>query len=433
MTSGSISSVMDFESIFRKLPGLYLILSPDLTIIEVNEAYNKATMTRRDEIIGRHLFEVFPDNPDDKDADGVANLRTSLNFVISHQMEHAMAMQKYDIARTDGSFEVRYWSPINIPVCRDDGSLYCIIHRVEDVTEFVLTEQSQQEINLQNQGLKREIQEMQVDLVKRARDIQNLNADLENKVQTRTEELRQHQRILQLRNDQLEQQNKELELFTYITSHDLQEPLRTMKSFVGLLMEDFADILNDDGKIYLNYINESSSRMQELIRGLMEHSRIGHGTKAEFVDCNELLKIVTDDLKSLIEQHHATITVHQLPYLLVFRTEFRLLFQNLLSNGIKFHKPGSRPLVEVAATELENAYQFSISDNGIGIREEDFNRLFQIFKRLNNRSDFEGTGIGLAHCKKIVQLHEGSIWVESSPGNGSTFKFNLPKHPKYAK
>src|SRR5690349_2106584 len=182
-------NALDFRRLFESAPGLYLILTPDLTIIAVSDAYLAATMTEREAIMGRGLFEVFPDNPDDPAADGVSNLRASLNSVLRTRKPHTMAVQKYDIRRPDGSFEVRYWSPLNKPVLNEAGELTYIIHRVEDVTSFVQMQEEHRRNEEVTEVLRRKVQEMEMEIYKRSREIHAANVDLERRVQERTEAL----------------------------------------------------------------------------------------------------------------------------------------------------------------------------------------------------------------------------------------------------
>lgn len=161
----------DFRLLFESAPGLYLVLLPDLHIVGVSDAYAEATMTRREEILGRHLFEVFPDNPNDPMADGVSNLRASLDSVLKKRKTHTMAVQKYDIRRPDGSFEVRYWSPINKPVFDERKEITYIIHRVEDVTAFVEMQDRERQKDKITEELKRKVEEMELDIYKRSMEI----------------------------------------------------------------------------------------------------------------------------------------------------------------------------------------------------------------------------------------------------------------------
>jgi PAS domain S-box-containing protein len=179
----------DYKALFENVPGLYLILLPDFTSTAVSNSYAAATMTVREHIIGKNLFEVFPDNPDDKFADGESNLRYSLNTVLKTKQTHTMAVQKYDIRRPDGSFEVRWWSPVNKPVLTQNGEVQYIIHRVEDVTEYIRNQESWVKKDIQIEGLERKVSDMEMEIYARAQKIQQMNADLEKLVEERTAEL----------------------------------------------------------------------------------------------------------------------------------------------------------------------------------------------------------------------------------------------------
>ncbi|MBT29613.1 MAG: PAS domain-containing sensor histidine kinase [Thalassobius sp.] len=224
---------------------------------------------------------------------------------------------------------------------------------------------------------------------------------------------------------QLEQKNRELEQFAYIASHDLQEPLHTVKSFVQLLKTDYHNQLDHQAQQFLSFIFQSTSRMEKLIYGLLEYSRIGKQKQLSLVDCNKLLKEVIDDLHAKIVEAKATIHVDHLPTIDAYKTELWQLFQNLLSNAIKFRKQDVDPIIHISCIQNNNESTFSIQDNGIGIQSKFFDKIFIIFQRLHFREDFEGTGIGLAQCKKIVELHGGKIWLESNPGMGSNFLFTI--------
>ena len=227
--------------------------------------------------------------------------------------------------------------------------------------------------------------------------------------------------------DMLQFKNKELEQFSYITSHDLQEPLRTVLSFIDVIQEDYAGKLDKDLDVYLKYISEASIRMSNLIKSLLDYSRIGYKGKVEKIDCNVVLESVIADLGYKIEKAKAVIHSEKLPIIEGFNLELRLLFQNLITNAIKFRKKTESPEINISFVEKKLHWQFSISDNGIGIGEEFQNKIFVIFQRLHNREEYEGTGIGLSHCKKIVELHGGEIWVTSEKDQGSTFSFTIPK------
>lgn len=224
---------------------------------------------------------------------------------------------------------------------------------------------------------------------------------------------------------EIEAKNKELEQYTYIASHDLQEPLRTVMNFVELLNVEYKDQLDDNGQIYLNFISQATGRMSSLIKGLLDYSRIGMTKELTLIDCNLLVKNILNDLKYSIEDSGAQIHIDHLPEIKGYETELRSLFQNLISNGIKFRKKSETPKIAISAQLKKDYWEFSVSDNGIGIDDKYLNKIFIIFQRLHSRADYDGTGIGLAHCKKIVELHKGKIWVSSKPDVGSTFYFTI--------
>ncbi|MFN8394198.1 MAG: ATP-binding protein [Bacteroidia bacterium] len=220
--------------------------------------------------------------------------------------------------------------------------------------------------------------------------------------------------------------NKELEQFAYIASHDLQEPLRSITSFTQLLDEDYREQIGEDGGKYLNFLMEASERMRRLIKGLLDYSRLGREATLGRVDAAAMMKEIQLDLAVAIKECKAEVKVGPLPVFNAYELEFRQLLQNLVSNAIKFRKPGTAPMIDVSARQVGSAWEFSIKDNGIGIAKEHQEKIFLIFQRLHNRSQYDGTGIGLANCVKIVAMHGGKIWVESEKDQGSTFKFTIP-------
>lgn len=225
----------------------------------------------------------------------------------------------------------------------------------------------------------------------------------------------------------LQIKNKELEQFAYVASHDLQEPLRTTTGFVDLLQKQYAGKLDDKVDKYLNFIADASVRMRVLIKDLLDFSRIGTKGAFENVDCNEIVRIVLSDIMVAVIEAKATFEYGDLPVINGYPTEIKLLFQNLLINAIKFRKKDVPPRIKITVEKKKGFWQFAITDNGIGIEKQYSERIFDIFQRLHIRSQYEGSGIGLSHCKKIIELHHGKIWMESSPGEGSIFLFTVPE------
>lgn len=224
---------------------------------------------------------------------------------------------------------------------------------------------------------------------------------------------------------ELEIKNKELEQFVYIASHDLQEPLLTVKNFVELFKDEYKDVFDDNAKLYLQFIDRSTERMRNLIKGLLDYARLGGQQAKTLVDCNALMDSLQNDLFSSINATGAEIHYANLPIIYGFETAIRQLFQNLISNSLKFRRPEVKPQVYISATNQDDFWYFEFKDNGIGIEERYKEKVFVMFQRLHNVADYEGYGIGLSHCKKIVELHGGRIDVESVLNEGSTFSFTL--------
>lgn len=240
-------------------------------------------------------------------------------------------------------------------------------------------------------------------------------------------ELREKQQILEKTLAAVEAQNQELEQFVYIASHDLQEPLQTLTSVVNRLEHYPQAHWEGETLRYFHFLTQSATRMRLLLTGLLNYARIGQESQLEWVEGDALLQEVLTDLQPLISQHGATISFDRFPRLLAYRMELRQLFQHLISNAIKFKRTDVAPRIDLSVSETESYWQFSVADNGIGVEEKFRRKIFVIFQRLHPLSKYEGTGIGLAHCKKIVEVHGGKIWVEPQTGYGSIFSFTLPK------
>lgn len=241
---------------------------------------------------------------------------------------------------------------------------------------------------------------------------------LEEQVRIRTMELARNAANLAASNAELEQ-------FAYVASHDLQEPLNTTTGFVKLLKQKYESRLDKEADQYLDFIAQACDRMKALISDLLDYSRTGRHKELQQVDCNHLLTDVLADLDSIIKKNAAIIHAATLPVLNGNATDLKLLFQNLISNAIKFRKQDGSPEIQIGVEKKKGYWQFSFTDNGIGLDPQFHATIFGLFKRLHTRDQYEGSGIGLAHCKKIAELHGGKIWVASSPGQGSTFYFTI--------
>ena len=242
-------------------------------------------------------------------------------------------------------------------------------------------------------------------------------------------ELELAQEALARKAQELTRANSELEDFTYSVSHDLKEPLRAIEAFSAFLAEDYSDKLDEEGQRYISVVRENAVRMRDLIEDLLRLSRIGrvqhdHTT----ISAEVLVEDVCRDLAFALEEKKVDLRVQpDLPVISCDEVHMKQVFKNLISNAVKFNdKP--QPVVEVACRDDNGNYTFSIRDNGIGIDQQYHDKIFKIFQRLNRREDYKDTGVGLTICKKVVEAHGGTIWVEgSNPGEGTTFSFTIPK------
>ena len=244
-------------------------------------------------------------------------------------------------------------------------------------------------------------------------------------VQTDITRRKNQEAELARKTEALAQSNAELQQFAYVASHDLQEPLRMVASYTQLLRKRYQGKLDDDADEWIGYAVDGADRMQRLIRDLLEYSRVGSENQSfEITECERIWQHVMRNLSASIRDHHANVTHDPLPTIYANPTLLTQVFQNLIGNALKFQ--GSSPAsIHVGATALSDGWEFFIRDNGIGVPPDQRDRIFAIFQRLHGRSEYPGTGIGLAICKRIVEKHDGTIWVDSEPGKGSTFYFTV--------
>lgn len=239
-------------------------------------------------------------------------------------------------------------------------------------------------------------------------------------------ERQEYQNELEATIAQLEASNDRLEQFAYAASHDMQEPLRMVSSYLQLIDDRYEDVLDEDGQEFLEYAVGGAERMREMINGLLEYSRVDKGEEFAPTDCNRIVDEVMEGLQVTIDESDAEITTDSLPTVHADEGQLMQVFQNLLANAIKYHGE-EPPQIEITAELTHQEWVISVQDNGIGIDREGADKIFDVFQRLHSRQERSGTGVGLALCERIIERHNGRIWVESEPGEGSTFSFTLPQ------
>jgi len=239
-------------------------------------------------------------------------------------------------------------------------------------------------------------------------------------------ELKRTKEDLERKSQELARSNDDLKDFAYAASHDLQEPLRIIRGYVQLLAKRYKGKLDADADDFIKYAVEGVGRMQRLIKDLLEYSRLGiRGELLKTSECTELVARALANLQAAIEESGAEVTYDPLPAIAADPSQLSRVFQNLIGNAIKF-RGEEPPRIHISAERKGDEWVFSVRDNGIGIDPDQSERIFMIFQRLHTREEYDGTGIGLAICKKIVERHSGRIWVESKAGKGSTFYFTIP-------
>jgi PAS domain S-box-containing protein len=391
----------ELNSLFESLPGLYLVLTPDFRIVAASDAYLKATMTTREGIVGRGLFEMFPDNPDDPAATGVANLRASLDRVRRTAAPDTMAIQRYDVPRPGGGFEERYWSPINSPVLGAEHEIKYIIHRVEDVTAFV---RQKAKPRGDSDELLIRMEQMEAEIFQSSQRVQEANR-------------------------QLETANKELESFSYSVSHDLRAPLRAIDGFSQALVEDYGPHLPDEGRRYLNIIRDGAQRMGMLIDDLLSFSRLSRvPVTRRPVDTARIVREVVEDLASQRQGRNIDLQIGELPVCDGDPALLKQVWVNLLSNAFKYSRRRDPAVVEVGCRRGAGEDVYFVRDNGAGFDMRYADKLFGVFQRLHLAEEYEGTGVGLAIVQRVIHRHGGKVWAESAVNQGATFYFTLGRN-----
>jgi signal transduction histidine kinase len=414
----------DFKALFEAAPTPYLVLDAELTIVAVSDAYLRATMTARDAIVGRGIFDVFPDNPDDPAADGVRNLEVSLNRVRQHAVADTMAVQKYDIRRPDdegGGFEERFWSPVNTPVVADDGALAFIIHRVEDVTEFIRLKQLGTERERATEELRVKAGQMEAEIYARAQELSQANRQLS---EANAEFGRLNERLREL--DELKTQ------FFSNVSHEFRTPLTLMLGPLEDGLHDGGEPLGPRQRGRFQMAHDNALRLLKLVTALLDFARLEAGrVRARFAPLD--IAGFTAELAGMFQSAAAraglAFVIDCPPVsepLWVDRDMWEQIVPNLVSNALKFTDAGR---VAVTMREEPAGIVLEVSDTGIGIPESEWPHIFERFHRVPDTGGriYEGTGIGLALVRELVELHGGRVSVESALGRGTTFRVEMRK------
>ena len=435
----------DFKLLFESAPDLYMVLSPTFRIIAVSDAYLRATLTERSTMVGRGLFDVFPDNPDDPAADGVRNLRLSLEQALLHRIPNAMAVQKYDVRDANGNFVERHWSPINIPILDERGEVVCILHRAEDVTEYVALKRT-------HTVMESNMERMESEIYRRAQEVQRANQQLAEAA----EELKARNDEIVRKNTELDYVNRAKSEFLANMSHELRTPLNSIIGFSDILKGGLAGQLSPKQLDLLGYVSQSGQHLLALINDILDLSKVEAGKmdlNLATVDIETVLKSGLTILREKALLRGIELQLDVAPELKTMYADERKLKQivyNLMSNAIKFSLTST--LIRISARRVARAMvgrtddprpcrilpmapadypaflELSVADQGLGISPEGLARLFQPFSQVDSglARKFEGTGLGLVMVMRLTELHGGCVGVSSQEGTGSCFTVWLP-------
>lgn len=422
-TGGALAVVTEpeYRALFNAAPGLYLVLDTSLRIVAVNDAYARATMTQRQAIVGRRLFDIFPDNPDDPATEGVRNLRASLNRVLQTGLPDAMPVQKYDIRKPPeegGGFEVRYWSPLNTPVPGPDGKTRYIIHRVEDITDFVhLREQGQADSRL-NGELRERTMRMEAEVFTRSREVAEASARLKSA----NEELeRLYARTREL--DELKTR------FFANVSHELRTPLTLILGPLDRLKE--AASLDEADRHNVDIAVRNARWLRRQVDDLLDLAKLDAGyVEIRYVrfDLARWMRVLASHFETIAEDRGITydIRVPEVLFVEADPEKVERIAINLLANAFKFTPTGGT--ISVVLEPLEGSVALRVQDNGPGIPESMREAVFERFRQVDGGDERHsgGTGLGLAIVKEFVVLHRGRVGAEEAPGGGALFQVHLP-------
>jgi len=412
---------IDFQALFQGAPDSYLVLDEDLVIVAVSDAYARATMTRREDIVGKGVFDIFPDNPDDPNAEGVNNLRLSLTRVRNTLQADAMPVQKYDIrkpAEQGGGFTERFWSPLNAPVMHADGTLAYIIHRVEDVTEFVQIQRRGAEQTQLNEALRERTTRMEAEIFARTREVAAASARLKS---ANDDLARLYEKTREL--DELKTR------FFANVSHELRTPLTLILGPTARILAKAPPGTQD--RRDLEVIQRNARLLYRHVVDLLDISRLEAGRmtiRHADVDLAHLVRTCASNFESLAVDRKVRFAVDTPPALRaqVDSEKIQRIVLNLLGNAFKFAPVGGS--VSVLLRTTEHQAEISVQDNGPGVPAQMRDLVFERFRQVEDGAQRQeaGTGLGLAIAREFALLHGGAIEVVDAPGGGALFKVSLP-------
>jgi signal transduction histidine kinase len=407
----------DFRVLFESAPGLNLVLDPDLTIVAASHAYLEGTMTRRDDIVGRPLFDVFPDNPDDPASDGVRNLKASLTRVLRERVGDAMSVQRYDVRRPEsegGGFEERYWSTYNSPVLAPDGSVTYVIHRVRDITEYVRSRQDAATLEQSS------LDDVEAEIVKRAREVAASGRQLK--------ETNAELSLLYARSQELDRIKTN---FFANVSHELRTPLALILAPAERMQADLAP--DDPHRHDLEVVLRNARVLLAHVNDLLDSSKI-EASKLELeyidLDLSHLVRLVANNFETLAVDRSVQFVVvaPQLVHAQVDSPRLQQVLLNLLSNAFKFTPKHGTVRLELRDAPETGAVRIEVADSGPGIAPGQRDEVFERFHQLDSGSTRRtgGTGLGLHIARELVSLHGGTLGIDNAPEGGALFVVELP-------
>lgn len=424
---------LDYREIFEQGNVLYLILAPDsprFTILGASDAYLQATRRSREELVGRGIFEAFPENPNDTASKAEGSVRASIEQVLSTHAPHRLPVQKYDVPKPEsegGGYEVKYWSAVHFPVFGKGGELIHIAQRVEDITELAELQNQGIEQSRMNEELRQRAGQMEMEVLLRAQEVKEANLGLVEA----NKELDRRGKELQSLYDKLKELDVLKTQFFANISHEFRTPLALMLGPLEDLLTGRRGALSPSLQDEIEVIQRNATRLLKLVNALLDFSRIEAGrtqVKLEPTDLAQLTAELVSAFRSAVENAGLRLVVETDPLpaaVYVDRGMWEKIILNLLSNAFKFTLQGG---ITVRLRPVEDRIELTVSDTGCGIPQQELPRMFERFHRVEGARgrSFEGTGLGLSLVNEFAKLHGGSVHVASVEGKGSTFTVSLP-------